>query len=411
MNGIELSQSLKRTLIIIWLILFTVLSCKKNSTADGGPPTPKILLPTLATYNPSLVTPSNATIGGNISSDGGASVTSRGVCWSITQNPTINDSKTTDGVGTGAFTSAITGLTLTGNTVYYVRAYATNSVGTGYGNQITLSAKEAATVPTVKIDVSAIFYNRAVIQATITASGAQFTFPPLVITAFGVCWGTAPNPTIANNKTTDTLTNGGSNSFLSGVTNLTVNTTYYLRAYATNSVGTAYSAQVTFTTAYQIGQAFQGGLIFFIDATKMHGYIVSTADQSPGALWDNTIGTFASPGAYSATDGPGNTTKIVSTFGNGGNAAAICQAYTGGGYNDWYLPASAELTLLYANKNLVYPDPSVAGSFSATYYWSSTESTSYIAFATSIFFGSISATLDDITLKTTYYPVRAIRAF
>ena len=74
---------------------------------------------------------------GTVGADGGASVTARGVCWSTTTNPTIANSKTTDGTGTGTFTSAITGLV--SNTIYYVRSYATNSVGTIYGPEVNFT--------------------------------------------------------------------------------------------------------------------------------------------------------------------------------------------------------------------------------------------------------------------------------
>lgn len=85
---------------------------------------------TLAVSNP---TANSATSGGNITSDGGASVTTRGVCWNTSQNPTTTNLKTTDGSGTGSFTSLITGLT--SGSIYYVRAYATNQTGTVYGNE------------------------------------------------------------------------------------------------------------------------------------------------------------------------------------------------------------------------------------------------------------------------------------
>jgi hypothetical protein len=92
-------------------------------------------VPLLNTVIPSSINITSALSGGNITNDGNASVTARGVCWSTSHNPTIDNSKTTDGSGIGSFTSNITGLIP--NTTYYVRAYATNSVGTGYGDEVS----------------------------------------------------------------------------------------------------------------------------------------------------------------------------------------------------------------------------------------------------------------------------------
>jgi uncharacterized protein (TIGR02145 family) len=109
--------------------IFTV-SCKKDSED----------VPVLTTTNPSAVKESTATSGGNITSDGGSEVTARGVCWSTSATPTISDSKTTDGTGIGTFTSSITGLN--SKTTYYVRAYATNSNGTGYGDALSFTTAD-----------------------------------------------------------------------------------------------------------------------------------------------------------------------------------------------------------------------------------------------------------------------------
>jgi uncharacterized protein (TIGR02145 family) len=90
---------------------------------------------TLTTIAISSITSTTALSGGNITSDGGANVTARGVCWATTTAPTIAGSNTSDGTGSGAFASSLTGLTP--GTTYYVRAYATNSAGTAYGNEVT----------------------------------------------------------------------------------------------------------------------------------------------------------------------------------------------------------------------------------------------------------------------------------
>ncbi len=97
-------------------------------------------IPVVSTNEATAVTNTTATSGGVISSDGGATVTARGVCWSTSQTPTIADNKTSNGTGAGSFTSAITGLTA--NTTYYVRAYATNSAGTGYGSAVSFITLE-----------------------------------------------------------------------------------------------------------------------------------------------------------------------------------------------------------------------------------------------------------------------------
>jgi uncharacterized protein (TIGR02145 family) len=98
--------------------------------------------PTVTTATITNITQTSATGGGEVTSQGSSSVTIRGVCWSTSSNPTTSDSHTTDGSGTGSFTSNITGLTA--NTPYYVRAYATNNAGTSYGNQVSFTTTEAS---------------------------------------------------------------------------------------------------------------------------------------------------------------------------------------------------------------------------------------------------------------------------
>jgi hypothetical protein len=94
-----------------------------------------VVAPTLSTTAVSSLAPPTATSGGNISYNGGAVITARGVCWGTSPNPTTASSYTTDGTGNGSFTSSVTGLS--DGTTYYLRAYATNSAGTSYGNEIT----------------------------------------------------------------------------------------------------------------------------------------------------------------------------------------------------------------------------------------------------------------------------------
>ena len=179
----------------------------------------------------------SALAGGNVVSDGGTPVTERGVCWSTSPNPTVSGSHTTDGTGTGSFTSSLTGLTAV--TTYYVRAYATNAAGTAYGNQITFTTSPVA--PTVTTTAASnITVSSATTGGNVTSDGGA------TVTARGVCWGTSPNPTISGRHTTDGT---GTGSFTSSLTGLTAGTTYYVRAYATNAAGTAYGNQDTFITS------------------------------------------------------------------------------------------------------------------------------------------------------------------
>jgi uncharacterized protein (TIGR02145 family) len=115
-------------LFICTIILALMISCGNDSGTNPNNTT----APVLTTSTVSVITQTTAQCGGTITSDGGATVTARGVCWSINQTPTLADSKTTDGLGTGIFTSSITNLSA--NTTYFVRAYATNSAGTAYGS-------------------------------------------------------------------------------------------------------------------------------------------------------------------------------------------------------------------------------------------------------------------------------------
>ena len=197
-----------------------------------------VTTPTVTTSNVTDITSTSAKTGGVVANSGGADVTARGVCWSTTENPTISGSHTTDGTGTGTFTSNITGLS--DNTTYYVRAYATNSAGTAYGAQKSFTTENSVTVPTVTTnDISSVTSTSALGGGNVTSAGNG------TITARGVCWSTTDNPTINDAHTTNGAAIG---TFSSSLTNLTPQTTYYVRAYATNEVGTAYGNIKRFTT-------------------------------------------------------------------------------------------------------------------------------------------------------------------
>jgi uncharacterized repeat protein (TIGR01451 family) len=191
--------------------------------------------PTVTTAAVSDITTTTASCGGNVTADGGEAVTARGICWSTSENPTTDDDKTTDGTGTGEFTSEITGLTA--NTTYHVRAYAANPLGTGYGADVEFTTDTTPTVTTA--EVTDVTNTAATCGGNVTTDGGAD------VTGRGVCWSALENPTVDDDKTEDGT---GTGEFTSAITDLSPGTTYHVRAYATNSVGISYGADIEFTT-------------------------------------------------------------------------------------------------------------------------------------------------------------------
>jgi uncharacterized protein (TIGR02145 family) len=192
---------------------------------------------TLTTNVATTVTNITAISGGNITSDGGTPVTARGVCWSTSPNPTVANDSTRNGVGPGAFTSNISGLL--GSTTYYVRAYAINTTGVAYGNQITFTTPVPTTPSLTTTALSSIT------SVSVATGGSVINNGGAPITARGVVWDTLANPLVTKNRSINGSIN---NIFLDTIRGLAGSRLYYVRSYATNSVGTAYGNEVSFTT-------------------------------------------------------------------------------------------------------------------------------------------------------------------
>ncbi len=194
--------------------------------------------PTVTTTAVTNISTSFVTSGGNVPSDGGSPVTARGVCWDTTSSPTIANDKTSDGTGSGTFVSQATGLK--SGTTYYLRAYATNMAGTSYGNEVSFTTLDSTLVPTVTTAaVSNIMVQTAQCGGNVTEWGGD------TVLVKGIVWNTAGNPTLSDSKTEN---GSGLGSYTSILYPLDANTTYYVRAYATNSKGTGYGVVDTFMT-------------------------------------------------------------------------------------------------------------------------------------------------------------------
>jgi hypothetical protein len=247
--------------------------------------------------------------------------------------------------------------------------------------------------------VSSIAQTTAVSGGSITYQGAS------AITARGICWGTSPNPTIANSITSNGT---GIGTFTSNLTGLVAGTTYYVRAYATNGSGTSYGNQVIFTSTapLAVGQTYQGGVVAYLFAPgdpcyvagQQHGIIAAPADQGQD-FWNCYAGTYVGVFGTALCQGGSNTNSLYGACSTQASPIKTCYDLVLNGYTDWVLPSSDELSKLYINRATI-------GGFSAVYYWSSSEYPITYAWAIN-FSNGVASALD----KFSVCRVRAIRYF
>lgn len=221
-------KRLLEILLSVFIITVSIQACSKKQVMS---------VPVLSTTAPSSITATSAQVGGNITGTGGSQITLSGICYATHNNPSLTDSIVPNGTASGGpFTCTMKNLNA--NTMYYVRAYATNGTGTGYG-----SVDSFMTTAGLATIVTAPITNNQALNAnsgwSLANNGGS------TITAIGICWSTSPSPTITNAKTSDMVTaKSGSDT----LRNLSL-TTYHVRAYATNNAGTAYGNEVTFTVS------------------------------------------------------------------------------------------------------------------------------------------------------------------
>jgi len=231
-------------------------------------------LPTATTVSPATgITANSATVAGSSS---GTGITARGICYATTQNPTIANSSASSGNGAGDFNSNLGGLMPA--TTYYARAFATNSSGTAYGNQISFTTLPSLDIVATTGTSSNLGSTTADVSGSVTGTN---------ITSRGICFSTSQNPTMA-----DSLANAGSGSgsFTSNLSGLTPSTNYYARAFGSGPAGTSYGTQISFTT--QTAQPQGITIRFKVDISN---YITAGNTLGPNGI--RIAGNFADRGA------------------------------------------------------------------------------------------------------------------
>lgn len=257
-------------------------------------------LPVVTINDPSSVTATSAVCGGSISSNGGFSITEKGLVWSTSQSPTLEDNHIALGTGDAAFTGSITNLSL--STTYYVRAYATNSIGTSYSAQKSFTT--TAGLPTVTTTTVTLNNGTAVSGGNVTSDGG------FSVTARGICYGPFPNPDLTANYSH--TSDGSGTGYYSSTFSLPAGSgTYYVRAYATNANGTAYGEQKT---------------------------IINPYDNLPTFTYNGHT--------YRVAPDPGNQMTYS-------NATSYCNGLSLYGYTDWRLPTKEEALQMCANKTTI----------------------------------------------------------
>jgi len=255
-------------------------------------------------------------------------------------------------------------------------------------------------MPQVSTDsVSGINAVEATIRGQVISDGGS------AITARGVAYGTSANPTITSSYTSDGF---GTGSFTSNMYRLSPSTQYYVRAYATNSIGTAYGNEMSFTTttapALAIGMSYAGGIIFDLDSSGQHGLVCAPSNQGNYA-W-GCSGTDIPNTSTAVGTGANNTTYILAGCYQRPIAASACADLVWNGYSDWYLPSLGELQLMYSRLHL-----QGLGGFVSLWYCSSSQNDLEYAWDVNFSNGSIGNNLGRGAFKSSGGKVRAVRAF
>lgn len=246
--------------------------------------TAELFFPNVNTTQISNITINSVDCSGEVLDAGNGNVYQKGVCWGTTNDITLTNCMgySEEGSGIGSFTTNITGLNH--GTVYYVKAYATNEKGTGYGEAVDFATLSLDFPEVSTTEITNISYNSASGGGNVISDGNGN------ISARGVCWGTDPSPTLLNAEGF-TEDGTGTGEFTSALTNLNHSTTYYVAAYATNEMGTAYGAVVSFPTlVIELPSVETASVSNILFNTAQSGGIVNSSGSGSvvarGVCWD-----------------------------------------------------------------------------------------------------------------------------
>lgn len=259
---------------------------------------------------------------------------------------------------------------------------------------------EEPTVGSPSISTSAVTVfaqNTATLGGDVTSDGGA------AVTERGVCWSLDPNP---DKSDSFKISGTGTGSFTIDVSGLKLGTKYYVRAFATNSKGTTFGSEVSFTTdaTLALGVEYQGGYIVHLDSGDLHGFICSKTDYKTKLPWGCMSKKIAGALSEAIGSGVNNTLAILTGCTDANTAADICAKMNVDGYDDWFLPSLNELKLMYTN----LASKGKGGTFENTFYWSSTQSPASDGFAAIV---SMYDGLSQYGGKNNMAPVRAFRAF
>ena len=263
-------------------------------------------VPMVSTDQISDISYTTAVCGGDISFDGGTEVTERGVVWGTSQNPVIYAGNSTrDGKGTGRYSSHISGLQ-PGKT-YYVRAYARNEMGIAYGEQRSFTTKSFELPAVETLDITSVTSSSARAGGNVTFNGGT------TVTERGIVWSTSHNPTVS--LSTRVSNGSGTGEFAGSITGLEFATRYYVRAYATNSVGTAYGAEKSFVTLAVAPSVTTSKVIVEGSTVTLGGIVTATggADIAErGVVWSKNENPTVSDNKKVLGEGIGNFSTTIS---------------------------------------------------------------------------------------------------